>query len=201
MALRINTNLASISAQRKLSANQNRQDHAMKALSSGSRIVNSSDDAAGLAISENLRGQIAGLKMAKSNADNAQSLVEVGEGGLNEITNIMIRLRELGVQAASDNVSDVERGFLNTEAEHLIDEADRIARTTRFGDQVLLDGTGGSKTFHVGAFGGAENQVTFTFDGNATKNGPLGYDSIDVSPCICSDSRDWNWPTETFYII
>ena len=112
MGLRVNTNVAAINAQKNLGVQQARNEHALAALSSGSRIVKAADDAAGLAISENIRGQLGGLKQARNNAYNAISLVEVGEGGLNEISNIMIRLRELGVQAASDNISDKERGFL-----------------------------------------------------------------------------------------
>src|ERR1035437_2038115 len=107
MGLRISTNIPSINAQRTLGVQQNRAQHALAALASGSRIVTAADDAAGLSISENLKGQTSGLKVARNNAYNAQSLVQVSEGGLNEINNILIRLRELGVQAASDNVSDV----------------------------------------------------------------------------------------------
>src|SRR5690606_34687181 len=113
---------------------QHRAEHAMAAISSGSRIVNASDDAAGLAISENLKGQIKGIQMARQNASNAVSLVQVSEGGLNEINNILIRLRELGVQSASDTVSDTERSFLDQEAQQLVEEADRIAKTTKFGN-------------------------------------------------------------------
>lgn len=180
MGLRINTNVASINAQRQMTKNQSRLEHSLKALSSGSRIVQASDDAAGLAISENLRGQIRGMKQARNNASNAISLVEVAEGGLNEITNIMIRLRELGVQSASDNISDVERAFLNEEASLLTQEADRIARTTRFGDQVLLDGSGTEKSFHVGPFGKEEDVISFTIDADASNN-TLSYQDIDLS--------------------
>lgn len=182
MGLRIATNVASINAQRQLTTNQEKLDHSLKALSSGSRIVKASDDAAGLAISENLRGQIAGIKMARNNAYNAQSLVEVAEGGLNEVTNIMIRLRELGVQAASDNISEVERQFLDEEAQLLISEADRIAKTTRFGDQVLLDGSGAGeeKDFHVGAFSSDNDVISFSIDANVTRDN-LAYGSIDLS--------------------
>ena len=137
MGLRINTNLASISAQRQLTKNQVRLEHSQAAMGSGKRIVKAADDAAGLAISESIRGQVAGLKMAKQNSLNAQSMIQVSEGGLNEISNIMIRLRELGVQAASDNVSDVEREFLDQEAQQLLQESDRIAASTRFGNKLL----------------------------------------------------------------
>src|SRR5690349_16120512 len=114
MGLRISTNVASINAQRQLSAQQKRNSHALAALSSGSRIVNAADDAAGLAISENIKGQTRGIAVARQNAFNAISLEQVSEGGLNEINNILIRLRELGVQAASDNVGETEREFLDT---------------------------------------------------------------------------------------
>lgn len=180
MGLRINTNLAAINAQRQLGKQQLRGEHALAALSSGSRIVKASDDAAGLSISENLRGQTRGLAMARQNAFNAGSLIQVSEGGLNEVTNIMIRLRELGVQAASDNVSETERGFLDMEAQQLVEEADRIARTTRFGNQQLLDGTNEDLEFHVGPFGGDENVVKYSITADAT-GGTLGYDGISVS--------------------
>lgn len=179
MGLRINTNLASINAQRHLGKQQERGNHALAALASGSRIVKASDDAAGLSISENIRGQTAGIKVARSNAYNAVSLIQVSEGGLNEINNILIRLRELGVQSASDNVSDVEREFLDQEAQQLKDEADRIAKTTRFGNKGLLDGTGGKLDFHVGPFGGEENVISYSIDANATA-GSIGIDGLSV---------------------
>ncbi len=179
MGFRINTNVASINAQRHLGTQQARTEHALSAMSSGSRIVNAADDAAGLAISENMRGQLAGMKQARNNAFNAVSLVQVGEGGLNEISNIMIRLRELGVQAASDNISDTERGFLNTEAQQLLQESDRIAGTTRFGNKQLLDGSGEQLEFHVGAFAGPENIIKYNLNADA-RNSTLGVDGIDV---------------------
>jgi flagellin len=180
MGLRISTNVASINAQRQLSKQQFRAEHAMGALSSGNRIVQAADDAAGLSISENIRGQTRGLKMARMNAYNAVSLVQTSEGGLNEIANILIRLRELGVQAASDNIGDVERDFLNREAKQLTTEADRIARTTRFGNKSLLDGTGEKLEFHVGPFAGEENIIGYDIAADAT-GGTLGYDTIDVT--------------------
>lgn len=183
MGLRINTNVASINAQRQLGKQQDRNSHALAALSSGSRIVNAADDAAGLAISENIKSQTRGIKVARNNAFNATSLIQVSEGGLSEINNILTRLRELGVQAASDNVSDVERGFLNQEATQLVDEADRIAKTTRFGNKQLLDGAGEELQFHVGAFSGPENVISYKVSADATGSA-LGYDSIQV------DSKD-----------
>lgn len=180
MGLRISTNVASITAQRQLFKNQRRLEHAQTAMASGKRIVNAADDAAGLAISENIRGQVGGLKMAKQNALNAQSVIQVSEGGLNEISNILIRLRELGVQAASDTVSDVEREFLNQEATQLVQESERIAQSTRFGNKVLLNGEdNGELEFHVGPYGGDENVVRASVAADATTS-TLGIDGVSV---------------------
>jgi flagellin len=180
MGLRINTNIASVNAQRRLSTQQKRLEHAQAALASGSRIVTASDDAAGLAISENIRGQVAGIRMARQNAYNAQSLIQVSEGGLNEINNILIRLRELGVQSASDTVSEVERSFLNQEAVQLVSEADRIAKSTRFGNKLLLSGENEELEYHVGPFGGEENIIKYEIKADATAS-TLGIDDIDIS--------------------
>lgn len=180
MGLRINTNIASIAAQRTLSKQQKRVEHAQMALASGSRIVTASDDAAGLAISENIRGQVQGIRMARNNAFNAQSLIQVSEGGLNEINNIVIRLRELGVQGASDTVSDVEREFLNQEAQQLVEEANRIALSTRFGNKTLLDGSGEELEYHVGPFSGPENVIKYKITADATTK-KLGIDKVSVS--------------------
>src|SRR5471030_1541890 len=111
MGLRINTNVPSLVAQRNLRGTRQSLDPTLERLSSGSRINHAGDDAAGLAISENLRAQIRGMRQAKRNALDGVSLIQVSEGGLNEISNILIRLRELGIQAASDTIGDTERGF------------------------------------------------------------------------------------------
>lgn len=180
MGLRIQTNLPSISAQRVLGIQQKRMEHSTQALASGSRIVQAADDAAGLAISENLKGQIRGMAQARNNAFNAGSAIQISEGGLNEINNVLIRLRELGIQAASDTVGDKERTFLNEEAQQLIQEADRIANTTQFGDRKLLDGSGGEMTFHVGAFAGEENTISYSLSSNARAS-ELGIDGLDIT--------------------
>jgi flagellin len=180
MGLRISTNIASINAQRQLGVQQQRNAHAMSALSSGSRIVSASDDAAGLAISENIKGQTRGIAVARQNAFNAISLVQTSEGGLNEINNILIRMRELGVQAASDNIGDQERGFLDTEAQQLLQESNRIAKTTRFGNRQLLDGSGAELEFQVGAYGDADNIIKYKMDADAT-NSALGTGGLSVA--------------------
>lgn len=179
MGLRISTNVASINAQRQLGTQQTKASHALAALSSGSRIVNAADDAAGLAISENIKGQTRGLAMARQNAFNAGSLVQVSEGGLSEINNILIRLRELGVQAASDNIGDDERMFLDQEVQQLVLESDRIAKTTRFGSKQLLDGSGDELEFQVGAFAGEENVIRYKMSADATAS-KLGIDGVSV---------------------
>ncbi len=187
MGLRISTNIAAIDAQRNLGVQQKRNAHSLAALSSGSRIVSASDDAAGLAISENIRGQTRGIAQARSNSNNAISLIQVSEGGLNEISNILIRLRELGVQAASDNIGDTERGFLNQEVKQLTAESDRIAKTTRFGNKILLDGSGEELEFQVGAFAGEENVIKYSLSSNST-NSALGIGGLNVESK--GDARD-----------
>lgn len=179
MGLRVSTNVASINAQRHLTKQQKRADHALAALASGERIVHASDDAAGLSISENIRSQVVGLRMARQNSFNSVSMIQIAEGGLTEINNIMIRIRELGVQSSSDNVSDTERAFLNQEGQQLLQEAQRISQTTRFGNQQLLDGTGGEFEFQVGAFATENDRIKYELTADAT-GGALGYDSLSL---------------------
>jgi flagellin len=179
MGLRISTNVAAINAQRQLSVQQKRNEHALSALASGSRIVKASDDAAGLSISENIKGQTRGMAAARQNAFNATSLIQVSEGGLNEINNILIRLRELGVQAASDTVGEVEREFLDQEVQQLVMESNRIAETTRFGNKKLLDGSGEELEFHVGAFGDDNNIIRYKMQADA-RNNTIGIDGLNV---------------------
>ncbi|MBK8201965.1 MAG: flagellin FliC [Bdellovibrionales bacterium] len=150
MGLRINTNTASLNAQRNLMGTKLALDKSLERLSSGYRINRAGDDAAGLAISENLRAQTRGLKQASRNAQDGISLVQVAEGGLNEVSSILIRLRELAVQAASDTIGPVERQFLNVEYDQLVSEVDRIADGTEFNGTQLLSGTGSILDFQVG---------------------------------------------------
>lgn len=150
MGLRINTNVPSLSAQRSLGINTRNLNDNLRKLSSGERITKAGDDAAGLAISENLKAQIRGMRQAKRNAGDAVSLLQTAEGGMNEISNIIIRLRELSVQAASDTVGTTERGFSDIEFQSLKEEIDRISKSTEFNGIKLLDGTGGKLEFQVG---------------------------------------------------
>lgn len=150
MGFRIVTNTSAINAQRTLANNRRMMDKSLEKLASGSRINRSGDDAAGLAISENLIAQVRGLRQAKRNAQDGISLIQVSEGGLNEISNILIRLRELAVQAASDTIGDTERKFTDREFQSLKDEVDRIANATEFNGTPLLNGRAGILEFQVG---------------------------------------------------
>lgn len=150
MGLRVNTNIASLKAQRTLGNTKHDLDRSLERLSSGHRINRAGDDAAGLAISENLKAQVRGLKQASRNANDGISLVQVAEGALNEVSSILIRLRELAVQSASDTIGPVERQFLNVEYDQLISEIDRIADGTEFNGTPLLSGTGSILDFQVG---------------------------------------------------
>ncbi len=149
MGLRIATNVASIAAQQSLGVSQRNLQTSFAQLASGSRITKAADDAAGLSISEGLKSTIRGYQQAQRNANDGVSMVQVAEGGLGEISNILTRMRELGVQAASDTVGDQERGFIQKEVGQLKDEVQRIAKSTRYGNANLLDGTGGKFEFQV----------------------------------------------------
>lgn len=150
MGLRINTNVASLNAQRNLGNTRSSMEKTLQKLSSGQRINRAGDDAAGLAISENLKAQIKGLGQAQRNAEDGISLVQIAEGALSEVSNILIRLRELSVQAASDTIGSTERKFLNVEFDQLTQEIDRIANSTEFNRVPLLNGTGAVFDIQIG---------------------------------------------------
>jgi len=125
-------------------------DKSLERLASGSRINHAGDDAAGLAISENLRAQVRGMRQAKRNSLDGISLIQVSEGGLNEIANMVVRMRELSIQAASDTIGDVERQFTDREFQSLKQEIDRIANVTQFNGTPLLNGKAGIFEIQVG---------------------------------------------------
>lgn len=179
MSYRISTNTTSMAAGRFLEVAQRQVDRSLQALASGSRVVKAGDDAAGFAIAESLRGQIAGSKQAKFNAESASGMVQTAEGGLSELNNILVRTRELAVYAASDTIGDEEREFLNTEFTGLIEEFDRIAKSTRYGNKELLTGTGEEFEFQVGAFKGEENVINFTLDADATAS-DVGIEGLEI---------------------
>lgn len=150
MGLRINTNVPSLIAQRNLRLTRGNLDRTLERLSSGSRINHAGDDAAGLAISESMRAQLRGLAQAERNAMDGVSLVQVAEGAMAEVSNILIRMRELAVQAASDTIGQQERSFLETEFQQLIAEIDRIANSTEYNRVPLLNGSLTSLEIQVG---------------------------------------------------
>jgi flagellin len=150
MGLRIATNVQSLNAQRNLGISNDRQATSLNKLSSGARITKAGDDAAGLAISEKLKGSIRSMQQANRNANDGISLIQTAEGGINEVSNILLRLRELSVQAASDTVGDVERSFTDKEFQALKGEVDRISQVTKFNGRSLLNGTGETLDFQVG---------------------------------------------------
>jgi flagellin len=150
MGLRISTNVASLNAQKSLVGTNRGLGQAMERLASGSRINKAADDAAGLAISEQLRALIRGYRQANRNANDGISLVQVAEGSLNEVSNNLIRLRELGVQASSDTIGDTERKFLDVEYQQLKSEIQRVTDATSFNGYDLLNGSGGVIDIQVG---------------------------------------------------
>jgi len=163
MALRINYNLASSSAQRGLGASQEAYAKQATRLSTGLRINTASDDAAGMAVSEKLKNQVRGLNQAQRNAQDAISLLQTAEGGLVETHNILARMREIAVQAANDTINNSDRANLDAEFTQLKAEVDRIANTVQFNGTVLLNTAGATTTtFQVGANNAQTLTVTLT---------------------------------------
>ncbi len=189
MGLRINTNVASINAQRNLRKTRLSLEKSLEQLSSGHRINRAGDDAAGLAISENLRAQIRGLGQAERNAQDGISLVQIAEGGLSEVSNILIRLRELAVQAASDTIGPTERKFLNVEFEQLTAEIDRIANSTEFNRVPLLNGTGAVFDIQIGTRNDPlVDRLTFDASGADVNVAALGLNLASVADKISSQN-------------
>lgn len=152
MGLRINTNVPSILAQRALSNTQMNLNNSLRKLATGQRITRASDDAAGLAISEKLKANIRSIRQAKRNAGDGISLIQTAEGGLNEISNIIIRLRELSIQSANDTLGKDEREFSDIEFQNLKEELQRISAVTEFNGIRLLDGSGKRMEFQIGLY-------------------------------------------------
>lgn len=179
--MRINHNISALNTYRQLSINQTLGNKSLEKLSSGLRINRAGDDAAGLAISEKMRGQIRGLDMASKNAQDAISLIQTAEGNLNETHSILQRMRELAVQAASDTNDDTDRAQLQAEMDELIAEIDRIANDTEFNTQKLLDGSlsgsGKALTFHIGANSGQNIKLNIS----AMTAGGLGVNGLKIS--------------------
>jgi flagellin len=163
MGLTINTNIASLNAQRNLGKSQGTLNKSLQRLSSGLRINSAKDDAAGLAISNRMASQVRGLNQAARNANDAISLAQTAEGALQESSSILQRVRELSVQSANDTNTDSDRQSIQAEVSQLISELDRIATTTAFNGKNLLDGTMGTSIFQVGANAG--QTISIAIDG------------------------------------
>lgn len=172
MALYVNTNTSSLNAQRQLMNSGNTLNTSFQRLSSGMRINSAADDAAGLQISNRLTSQINGLNQAVRNANDGISLAQTAEGAMDETTNMLQRMRTLAVQSANGSNTDSDRVALQQEMDQLSEEINRVASTTTFGGQNLLDGTY-TGTFQVGA--DANQTISFAL----TSTG--GSDSIDLS--------------------
>ena len=194
MGMRIRTNIESLVAQRFMEQNQNSLSKSFERLSSGYRINRSADDAAGLAVSENIRGKTRGLNAAKRNAMDATSMVQIAEGAMNEMGNIMIRLRELTVQAASDTIGDKERGFLNREYGQLVNELDRISKTAEFNGLKFFDTEKTRLIVQVGVNGTSPEEnidtITLNLDGLQFNSESLGLGKgAEIGP-VESDASD-----------
>lgn len=163
MGLRVNTNLASINAQRNLYNTGVKLGKSLEKLSSGLRINRAGDDAAGLAISESLKSEIRALQQASRNANDGISMVQTAEGSLDEVSGIAIRLRELAEQAANGTLGSAERQFLDDEFQALTSEIDRIAATTEFNGTKLIDGSGASVDIQVGTGAATTDRIALDF--------------------------------------
>jgi flagellin len=179
MSVSIRTNVASLNAQRNMSQTQSMLDSALAKLSSGYRITQAGDDAAGLGISTNLIAQIRSYSQAIRNANDGQSLIQAAEAGLNNSANILTRLRELAMESASDGVGTAERGYISTESTALLNELQRVSQVTEYnGTDLLASATAITMDFQVGVRSGTDNVISFsTLD--ATVSG-LGLSALSL---------------------
>ena len=180
MGLRIATNTQALSAQRSLQTNRSMLQASFEKMSSGARITRAADDAAGLGIAEKMRAQIRSVRQDIRNANDGISMIQTAEGGMNEIGNILVRLRELSVQAASDTVSDTERGFVNKEVDQLREEIDRISQSTEFNGKKLLNSNEGVLEIQVGVNSNPEDRFNLDVSKALTTTEHLGLSDINT---------------------
>ncbi|MDP7319901.1 MAG: flagellin [Bacteriovoracaceae bacterium] len=182
MGFRINTNISSLSAQRSLSKSNRETENTLAKMSSGTRITKAADDAAGLAISEKLKARIKSNSQANRNANDGISMVQTAEGGLDEVSNILTRLRELSIQASSDTVGNTERSFTDMEYQNLKQEVERIAQVTEFNGIKLLSGEGGLLDFQIGVNNNDfQDRISYDTSLQNAKLESLGISDIGVS--------------------
>jgi len=180
MALRINTNVSSVFAQKHSSRTQENLRANFEHLSSGLRITKAADDAAGLAISESMRAEIRSLHQASRNTNDGVSMVQTAEGALSEVTNIISRMRELSVEASSGILQATERAYLATEFTALQGEIDRISATTNFNGLSLANGSTASVAVQVGIFDSANDRITVTLQDSRTATLSIDTATIDL---------------------
>jgi flagellin len=189
MGLRVNTNVASINAQRSLFNTTNSLSKSLEKLSSGLRINRAGDDAAGLAISEGLKSDIKALQQASRNAADGISMIQTAEGGLEEVSGILIRLRELAQQSANETLGTAERGYLDQEFQALVDEVSRISDSTSFNGTQLLDGSNASLDIQVGVGTTATSQVTINLGAGMSAT-DLGLNTIAIDGADAANALD-----------
>lgn len=174
----INTNIEALRSTNILRTNKNNLDKSVRNISSGHRINSAADDASGLSVSEYQRGRNVSLERAMKNANDGISFVQIAEGGLLEINNIAVRMKELSIQAASDTIGDVERSFINEEVVQLKTEIDRIAKSTNFGKIALLSGESGQFTAQIDVDNNPDSR--FSWDRIAVDTISLGLEDINL---------------------
>ena len=186
MSLVINTNIASLDAQKNLSRSQTVLQKSFQRLSSGFRINSASDDAAGLGVSESLKARIRSFTVAERNTNNAINMTRTAEGGLSEVSGIVLRMRELAVQSANGDLSSTDRGYIDTEFQAMKSEIDRVSNSTQFNSIDLLAGTAGAVAFQVGIGTSSNDTISLTFGGVSVSN--LGLSSISVGGSVAANA-------------
>ncbi len=181
MALTILTNLASLNTKRHLEESSEKYAQAAERIATGKRINKSGDDAAGLSISTTIEGQVRSIQQARRNAQDALSLMQVAEGGMNDVNNLIIRLRELAIQAASDSVGDNERKSIQFEVDQVKQEIDRLSEVTRFLDTTLLNGKGKDFVFQIGPDNNEMNRFEYDASKLDLSISSLGLSGVDLS--------------------
>ena len=170
--LAINTNVGSLSAQRQLTKTSRSMQQSISRLSSGLRVQSAADNAAGMAVAENMRAQQGGYKQAMRNANDGVAVLQTAESGYQNISDLLVRMRELAVQAANDSISNTERGYLNTEFTDLSSEISRVAAVVEYNGINLLDGSAGTAIFQVGTRNSADDRISIELTSN--RDGPVG---------------------------
>lgn len=189
MGLRINTNVSALQATSSMKKNARATESMFSKLASGQRISKAADDAAGLAISEKLKGHIRSFQQADRNVNDGISMVQVAEGALGEMGNILVRLRELGIQAASDTIGNNERGYIDVEYQSLKEELERISNITDFNGTKLLNGEGGKIEIQAGIHNNPqEDRITYEAEKVDVTLGSLGIESLSAD--TKSDAQD-----------